>query len=56
LIYFLGVSGYILCFAIDDSHSFEILKHVNKILLESIGTKYVPRVIVANKKDLNSRR
>lgn len=52
----LGVSGYILCFSIDDAHSFEIIQHVNKILLESIGTKYVPRVIVANKTDLNARR
>ena len=45
-----------LCFSIDDNHSFEIIQHVNKILLESIGTKYVPRILVANKSDLNQRR
>jgi GTPase SAR1 family protein len=54
--YCIGVHGYILTFAIDDNQSFEIIQHVNRILLEGIGTKYIPRILVGNKKDLNSTR
>lgn len=48
--------GYILTFSIDDNHSFEVIQHVNRILLESIGTKYIPRILVGNKKDLEAHR
>ena len=48
--------GYVLTFSIDDKHSFEVIEHVNQILLEGIGTKYIPRVLVGNKSDLNNMR
>ncbi len=51
-----GSHGFILTFSIDDSHSFEVIEHVNKILLEGIGTKYIPRILVGNKSDLESTR
>jgi small GTP-binding protein len=54
--YCIGVHGYILAFSLDDNDSFEVIQHVNKILLESIGTKYIPRILVGNKKDLESNR
>jgi small GTP-binding protein len=54
--YCIGVHGYILAFSIDDNHSFEVIQHVNRVLLESIGTKYIPRILVGNKKDLESSR
>jgi Ras family protein len=54
--YCIGVHGYILAFSLDDNDSFEVIQHVNKILLESIGTKYIPRILVGNKKDLESYR
>jgi Ras family protein len=54
--YCIGVHGYILTFALDDNDSFEVIQHVNKILLESIGTKYIPRILVGNKKDLEGAR
>ena len=45
-----------MAFSIDDNHSFEVIQHVNKILLEGIGTKYIPRILVGNKKDQDSHR
>lgn len=54
--YCIGVHCYILAFALDDNHSFEVVQHINRVLLESIGTKYIPRVLVANKLDLESSR
>jgi Fe2+ transport system protein B len=51
-----GVHGYILTFSIEDKHSFEVIQHVNKILLESIGSKYIPRILVGNKKDFETHR
>jgi len=56
LFLFKGSHGFILTFSIDDSHSFEVIEHVNKILLEGIGTKYIPRILVGNKSDLESSR
>ena len=35
--YCIGVHGYILTFSIDDNHSFEVVQHVNKILLDNEG-------------------
>ena len=29
---------------------------MNKVLLEGIGTKYIPRILVGNKKDLDAHR
>lgn len=52
----LGSHGFVLTFSIDDIHSFEVIQHVNKILLEGIGTKYIPRILVGNKSDLESER
>jgi Ras family protein len=54
--YCIGVHGYILTFALDDNDSFEVIQHVNKILLESIGTKYIPRILVGNKSDIPGSR
>ncbi len=54
--YCIGTHGFILAFSIDDIHSFEVIQHVNKILLEGIGTKYIPRILVGNKSDLDSQR
>ncbi len=54
--YCIGSHGFILTFSIDDIHSFEVIEHVNKILLEGIGTKYIPRILVGNKSDLESQR
>jgi small GTP-binding protein len=54
--YCIGAHGFVLVFSLDDIHSFEVIKHLNKILLEGIGTKFVPRILVANKKDLESNR
>jgi GTPase SAR1 family protein len=45
-----------MAFSIDDNHSFEVIQHVNKILLEGIGTKYIPRILVGNKKDQDTHR
>jgi GTPase SAR1 family protein len=45
-----------LTFSINDNHSFEVIQHVNRILIEAIGTKYIPRVLVGNKKDLDAQR
>lgn len=54
--YCIGVHAYILAFSIDNNHSFEVIQHVNRILLDGIGTKYIPRILVGNKKDLESHR
>jgi len=54
--YCIGTHGYILAFSIDDIHSFEVIEHVNNILLEGIGSKYIPRILVGNKSDLDSQR
>ena len=54
--YCVGVHGYILAFSIDDNHSFEVIQHLNRILIEGIGTKYIPRILVGNKIDLEAHR
>jgi GTPase SAR1 family protein len=56
MLFYIGVHGFILTFSIDDNHSFEVIQHINKILLEGIGTKYIPRILVGNKKDIDSQR
>ena len=54
--YCIGVHGYILVYAINDENSFEAIQHINKILLESIGSKFVPRIIVGSKSDQDLER
>jgi GTPase SAR1 family protein len=54
--YCIGVHAYILIFAINDENSFEAIQHINKLVLESVGCKYVPRIIIGNKSDLDTLR
>ncbi len=52
----IGVRAYILVYSINNLNSFEVVKHINSILLESVGAKYVPRIIVGNFTDQGEDR
>jgi len=45
-----------LIFSITSINSFEVVQHMNDVLLEAVGVKYVPRIIVGNKNDLEDLR
>lgn len=51
-----GVNAYLLVYSIADSNSFDVIQHINSILLNSVGAKYVPRIIVGNMTDLEENR
>lgn len=52
--YFSEIHGYLLVFAHDDPQSFETIQHTNLNIIQKVGNKYVPRVLVGNKSDLES--
>ncbi|VDM96774.1 unnamed protein product [Thelazia callipaeda] len=54
----IDIDGYILVYAIDDRKSFTIIHTIYDKLLENIGDKNIPIVVVGNKLDLqfHSRR
>jgi small GTP-binding protein len=51
-----GISGYILCYSIENGQSFELINLINNKLNCNFGRHDVPRVLIANKSDLNNRR
>ena len=53
----LGVDGYILVFSIVSRQSFEKIRQINTLLLNTLGdVPYVPRVLVGTMKDLAEQR
>jgi Ras homolog enriched in brain len=53
----LGVHGYALVFSIVSRQSFELIRHVNDSLLNTLGdAPDVPRVLVGSMSDLSSQR
>jgi Ras family protein len=50
--YGLGVHGYILVYSVASQRSFDIVQSINQKLINLMGTKHVPRVLVGNKIDL----
>lgn len=50
-----GIHGYILSYSIENRQSFELLKIIQSKLMNLVG-RDVPKILVANKCDLNSRR
>jgi small GTP-binding protein len=51
-----GISGYILCYSIENGQSFELIKIINNKLNCNFGRYDIPKVLIANKSDLNNRR
>lgn len=50
--YGLGVHGYVLVYSISSARSFAIVQTINHKLINLMGTKAVPRVLIGNKFDL----
>lgn len=50
-----GFHGYIFVYCVNHRASFEVLRDINQKLLESLGTKTIPRVVVGTKTDLGDR-
>jgi len=51
-----GFHGYIFVYSVNHRASFEVLRDINQKLLESLGTKTIPRVVVGTKTDLGDRK
>eukprot|EP00943_MAST-04B_sp_MAST-4B-sp1_P004093 g4093.t1 len=56
--HYIGVHGYILVYDVTSRHSFEMARYINdKILTTMMGSaEFIPRLLVGNKCDVNSRR
>lgn len=50
-----GIHGYFLVYSIENRQSFSLIKIINSKLSTLVGKK-TPRVVIGNKKDLNTRR
>lgn len=50
-----GIHGYILAYSIENRQSFELVKVINS-KLTSVTGRDIPKILIANKCDLNSRR
>lgn len=50
-----GVHGYILCYSIENQHSFNMVRVIQSKLATLVGAD-TPKVLIANKTDLNMRR
>lgn len=50
-----GIHGYILCYSIENRQSFDLMNIIHSKLAALVG-RDVPKVLVANKYDLNNRR
>ena len=50
----LGVHGYILVYSVTSLRSFEVVKSINAKLLNLIGSRHVPRILLGTKSDLCS--
>lgn len=50
-----GIHGYILCYSIENRQSFELINVIHSKLAALVG-RDVPKVLIANKCDLNNRR
>jgi len=51
-----GISGYVLCYSIENGQSFELINIINNKLNCNFGRYDIPRILIANKSDLNNRR
>lgn len=51
-----GISGYILSYSIENRQSFELIKIINNKLNCNFGRQDIPKILIANKSDLNNRR
>ncbi|VDK77345.1 unnamed protein product [Litomosoides sigmodontis] len=49
----IDIDGYILVYAIDDRKSFEIVQSIYDKIMENLGDKNIPIVVVGNKLDLH---
>jgi len=54
-IYRFGIDGYILCYSIENLHSFKLINLIDNQLNQLLG-KDVPKILVANKSDLQNSR
>jgi Ras family protein len=56
--HYIGVHGYIVVYDVTSRHSFEMARYINdKILTTMMGSaEFIPRLLVGNKCDVNSRR
>ena len=51
-----NINGYILSYSIENRQSFELLKIINNKLNCNFGRTDVPKIVIANKSDLNNKR
>ncbi|XP_018790965.1 PREDICTED: GTP-binding protein Rheb homolog [Bactrocera latifrons] len=54
--YSMDFHGYVLVYSITSQKSFEVIKIIYEKLLDVMGKKYVPVVLVGNKTDLHQER
>lgn len=54
--YSVDVNGYILVYSIDSQHSFNVCKTIHEKLIDLVGQRSVPIVLVGNKTDLQMER
>eukprot|EP01080_Neovahlkampfia_damariscottae_P010515 gene10515-3037_t len=54
--YAVGIEGYVLVYSITNRSSFDLIPTLNDKILNITGNDTVPRIIVANKNDLDDQR
>lgn len=54
-IFQIGIDGYILCYSIENQHSFKLITTINNKLSDLLGRE-MPKVLVANKSDLTTTK
>jgi len=54
--YSVDVNGYVLVYSIDSMHSFEVCKNIHEKLMDLVGIRNVPIILVGNKTDLHVDR
>lgn len=50
-----GIHGYILCYSIESRQSFDLIKIIHSKLSSLVG-RDIPKLLIANKTDLNNKR
>lgn len=50
-----GISGYIMCYSVENRYSFQMIKSINS-KLESLVGDSTPKILIGNKADLSNKR